>query len=122
MKHDIYWTGIVSDVQVKSGTTQNGDPWKKTHFQLGIPKTGRNGAYLEKWYLDSFADITLDEGGVFLLGIDVRNEKQQDGKYALKLYANSAERIDAPQQGQQTAQRQPVNNGPENFKDDDIPF
>ena len=122
MKHDIYWTGIVSDVNVKSGTTQQGTPWKKTHFKLGIPKTGRTGAYLENWYMDSFADIQLENGGIYLLGIDVRNEKQQDGKtYAIKLYANSAERIEVPQ----SEGRAPVNNtnnGPENFKDDDIPF
>lgn len=168
--YDMYWVGTVSEISVSNGNTQNGTPWTKTHFKVGRVKATQKGNMTFSFYVDSFANIQLVEGGVYLLGIDIRNDKDQNGKYSLKLYAQMAEPVPVPQGNQppqnyqqaqpqnqqyqpnyqqapqnnngynngynggynngynggyqQTPQRPPVNmnNGPENFKDDDIPF
>ena len=173
MAYDAYWTGTVSDISSKNGTSQNGTPWTLTHFKFSKVTATKNGNMTFSYWMDSFANIQLVEGGIYLLGIDLRNEKGQDGKYNLKLYAQMAEPLNVPQgnqppqgqgqyqqapqqyqqnyqqapqnnngynnsynggynngyqqpqQYQQYAQQRPpvnMNNGPENFKDDDIPF
>lgn len=139
---DITWVGRVSDISYKSGQKQNGDQWTKTNFKFTKIIPTREGNREVSTYLYTFNNFNLADGYVYQMGIDVRNDKDQNGNYKLGLYAVWAEPIALPQPQnnggyqnnnyqnngyqqsyQEQPQRRPQYEPPrQEFDNDDIPF
>ncbi|WP_288646252.1 hypothetical protein [uncultured Pediococcus sp.] len=127
---DITWVGKVSKINVKSGNS-NGRDWTKTSFVLTKTIATREGNKASSYIVSSFYNLSLVDGGIYCVGLNVKNRKQQDGKFSLELDAEFAEPVYVPRQqtnnyqnnyqstGYQNNYQEPQQNG---VQDDDIPF
>ena len=81
---DMTLVGRISNVQRKNGTSQMGNDWTSTSFNLERTKTkkGQNGVYenyTEIIPLSGFGEFGLVEGGIYQVGIDVKVRQSQNG-------------------------------------------
>lgn len=81
---DMTLVGRISNVQRKNGTSQMGNDWTSTSFNLERTKTkkGQNGVYenyTEIIPLSGLGEFGLVEGGIYQVGIDVKVRQSQNG-------------------------------------------
>lgn len=119
---DITWVGKVSDISKKSGTTSSGKEWTKTNFKFTRIVPTKEGNKEVSLFIHTFNSLNIENDKVYQIGFDVRNEKNQDGKFELALNPTYAEPCLIPGQVKETSTQRPnYQNQQEDFNDD-IPF
>ncbi len=106
--------GIVSDITFKEGNSTSGKAWTKTNFKLTEFYTLGTGEVKSRtFWISSFKPITLVDGGIYLIGGELRNTQDQNGQWKLEVQANYATPYTLPQNQPATQQIQPQNNQPQ---------
>ena len=115
--------GLVSNVDISQGTSQNGKPWKKTRFKFTVLEyTGKDrNPVKHSYWISTFNDFDVSEGYAEIT-LDIVNRKtgrKNDRGYdvyelALDVIAFSPIDLDAIENGKES--------GGKGFEEEDIPF
>ncbi len=121
---DITWVGKVSDISKKSGISSSGNEWTMTNFKFTRIIPTKEGNKEVALFVHTFNSINVENDKIYQIGFDVRNEKNQDGKFELTLSPKFAEKCLIPGQEKEETKPQSSTQRPNYQEDfnDDIPF